>query len=359
LNVATAAVILGIVGLVQGLFLLLLVLFLTVRRSYDRQQRAAFVASRAGLAVPLRNWIVAGAHPEPVVNALRSLPRGTAVGYVSLLARQTIPSAQRDELAQALRGERWVGRAVAQRTSRHWWRRLEAARALAIIGTAQDRTPVLELLNDRHPAVQIAAASALPHVADAATLGQVLDRLFTLPKVVRHYVTSVLRQTQGLAGPALAHRIRTGEEMTELAAWIELASALDDPGAIQAALSRADHPEARVRRAVAKALGRHPGPESARALARMVEDRASGVRAGAARSLGQLGAGSAAVVLAPLLSDPVWQVRLFAGLALAQVGERGRAALRTAREGSDRFARDMATMVSGLSDGAVLELADG
>jgi HEAT repeat protein len=91
----------------------------------------------------------------------------------------------------------------------------------------------------------------------------------------------------------------------------------------------------------------------------MVEDRASGVRAGAARSLGQLGAGSAAVVLAPLLSDPVWQVRLFAGLALAQVGERGRAALRTAREGSDRFARDMATMVSGLSDGAVLELADG
>jgi HEAT repeat protein len=306
----------------------------------------------------MRNWIVAGAHPEPVVNALRALPRGTAVGYVSLLARQTIPGAQRDELAEALRGERWVRRAVAQRTSRHWWRRLEAARALAIIGTTRERDAVLALLADPHPAVQIAAASALPHVADAPTMGRVLDRLFTLPKVVRHFLTSVLRQTQGLTGPALAYRIRTGEEMSELAAWIELAAALDDPGAIQATLSRAEHPESRVRRAVAQALGRHPGPEAARTLAFMVEDRVSGVRAAAARSLGQLGAGTAAPVLGPLLSDPVWQVRLYAALALAQIGERGRAVLRGAREGSDRFARDMATMVSGLSDGAVLELAD-
>ncbi len=358
MSVTTAAVILGVVGLVQGIFLLLLVLFLTVRRSYDRQQRAAFLAARADLAIPLRNWIVAGAHPEPVVNALRALPRGTAVGYVSLLARQTIPTSQRAELGQALRGERWVRRAIRQRTSRHWWRRLEAARALAIIGTAEERGAVLDLLEDEHPAVQIAAASALPHVADSATLGQVLDRMFSMPKVVRHYATTVLRQTQGLTGPALAYRIRTGEEMTELAAWIELAAALDDPGAIQAALSRADHPESRVRRVVAKALGRHPGPAAARTLAVMVEDRVSSVRAAAARSLGQLGAGAAAPVLEPLLRDPVWQVRLYAALALAQIGERGRTALRAARSGSDRFARDMATMVSGLSDGAVLELAD-
>lgn len=358
MNLATAAVILGVVALVQVIFLLLLVLFLAVRRSYDRHQRAAFVAARSELATPLRNWIVAGAHPEPVVNALRALPRGTAVGYVSLLARQTIPASQRVELAAALRGERWVRRAIAQRTSRHWWRRLEAARALAIIGTERERAAVLALLDDPHPAVQIAAASALPLVADAATLSLVLDRLFTRPKVVRHYLTTVLRETQGLAGPALALRIRTGEEMSELAAWIELASALDDPGAIEATLSRAGHPEARVRRAVAHALGRHPGPEAARTLTLMLTDRAAGVRAAAARSLGQLGAGTAAPVLGPLLSDPVWQVRLLAALALAQIGERGRAILRSAREGSDRFARDMATMVSGLSDGAVLELAD-
>jgi len=358
MTITTAAVVLGVVALVQGAFLLLLVAFLTVRRRYDRQQRAAFDAARAGLDVPLRNWIVAGAHPEPVVNALRALPGGTAIGYVSLLARQTIPPAQRDELAEALRGERWVVRAIAQSSSRYWWRRLEAARALSIIGTYRDRDAVLALLRDEHPAVQIAAASGLPRVADTATLGRVLDGLFTFPKVVRNYVTSVLRQTQGLAGPALAVRIREGQEMSELTSWIDLAASLDDPGAIAAALVRADHPDAAVRRSVARALGRHPGPDAARALAQLAGDRAATVRAAAARSLGQLGAGTAAPVLAPLLTDAVWQVRLRSALALAQIGERGRAVLRTARAGSDRFARDMATLVSGLSDGAVLELAD-
>ena len=62
--------------------------------------------------------------------------------------------------------------------------------------------------------------------------------------------------------------------------------------------------------------------------------------------------------LAPLLADRVWLVRLRAALSLAQLGERGRAALRVANEGNDRFAREMATMVSGLTDGAVLELGD-
>jgi HEAT repeat protein len=354
----TAAIVLGVAAVVQGVFLLLLVLFLAVRRRYDRMQRAAYLMARGGLEVPLRNWIVAGAHPEPVVNALRELPSGTAVGYVSLLARQTIPAAQRDELAMALRHEQWIQRAVRRRASRYWWRRLEAARALSIIGTPREQALVLELLADEHPAVQIAAASALPRVADVEALGRVLDDLFGFPKVVRHYVTSVLRQTQNIAGPALAERIRGGEDMAELTAWIELAASLDDSGAIIAALTRAEHPDAPVRRAVAKALGRHPGPDAARVLAVLATDRAATVRAAAARSLGQLGAGTAAPVLAPMIADPVWAVRLRAALALAQIGERGRAALRTAREGPDRFARDMATMVSGLTDGAVLELAD-
>lgn len=358
MTIALSAVVLGVIAAVQGTFLLLLLLFLSVRRRYDRAQRAAFVAARDALEVPLRNWIVAGSHPELVVSALRALPRGTAVGYVSLLARQTIPAAQRDELAEALRGERWVGAAIRRRSSRYWWRRLEAARALSLIGTARERAEVLALLQDPHPAVQIAAASALPRVADTATLGRVLDEIFTLPKVVRHYVTTVLRQTQSLVGPALAVRIREGQVLGELVAWLELAAALDDPGAIAASMLRADHPEAPVRRAVARALGRRPGPDAARILARLTEDRSATVRAAAAQSIGQLGAGAAASVVAPLLGDAVWVVRLRAALSLAQLGERGRAALRAARDGHDRFARDMATLVSGLSDGAVLELAD-
>lgn len=354
-----AAVILGVVGVVQAAFLVLLLGFVLVRRSYDRERRTAFVAGRDALAGPLRDWIVAGAHPEPVVRALRALPRGTAVGYISLLARQTIPESQRNELAVALRGEPWMRTAVQRRRSRYWWRRLEAARALSIIGTTKDRDALHELLRDEHPAVQIAAAAALPRVADAALFGQVMDDLFTMPKVTRNFLTSVLRQRALAAGEPLAQRIRAGSNPSELSAWISLAASLDDPRAIEASLAHIAHPSVFVRRTVARALGRFAGPDAARALAQLSSDTDSSVRAAAARSLGELGASGATPLLAPMVGDPVWQVRLHAALALAQLGERGRAALRAAREGDDRFARDMATMVSGLSDGAILELGQG
>lgn len=355
----SAAFIFGVIAAVQAVFLLLLFLFLMVRRRYDRQRDAAYQASQRSLAEPLRNWIVAGAHPEPLVRALGQLPSGTAVGYLSLLARQTITAAQRDELATALRGEPWMTRALAQRDSRFWWRRLEAARALSIVGTEHDRDAVVDLLRDEHPAVQVAAASALPRVADTELLGRVVDGIFTLPKVVRQYVTTVLRQTQGQAGEALTVRIAGGESsMMELAAWIELAAAIDHPQAIAASIAHAAHPAPAVRRSVAKALARHPGPDAARALVALLQDDEPSVRALAARALGQLGSSAVVPALAPLLNDRVWQVRLRTALALAQLGERGRAALRSAREGSDRFAREMATMVSGLTDGAVLELGD-
>jgi HEAT repeat protein len=355
----SAAVVLGIVGVVQVAFLALLLTFVIVRQRYDRERRAAFVAGREALAAPLRDWIVAGAHPEPVVRALRALPRGTAVGYVSLLARQTIPEAQRNELAVALRNEPWMRAAFARGASRLWWRRLEAARALGIVGGPQDRDAVLALLRDVHPAVQIAAATALPRVADEATFDAVMDGLFSLPKVTRTYLTGVLRQRAATVAAPLVRRIAAGAAAPDLAAWISLAAALDDPRAIEASLPHAAHPSPYVRRTVARALGRFAGPDAARALADLVGDVDPTVRAAAARALGELGATGAVPLLAPLVGDPVWQVRLHAALSLAQLGERGRAALRVAREGGDRFARDMAAMVSGLSDGAILEMGQG
>lgn len=355
----SAAVILAVVGVVQLAFLAMLFVFVLVRRRYDRDRLAAFVAGRDGLAGPMRDWIVAGAHPEPVVRALRALPRGTAVGYVALLARQSIPEVQRTELAVALRNEPWIRTAVKQRRSRYWWRRLEAARALSIVGTANDREAVLELIRDEHPAVQIAAATALTRVGDEATYGAVMDDLFGMPKVTRTYLTTVLRQkASAVAGP-LVERIQAGRQPLELSAWISLAASLDDPRALEASLQHVTHSSAFVRRTVARALGRFSGPDAARVLADLVADRDATVRAAAARSLGELGASGAVPLLAPLISDPVWQVRLYAALSLAQLGERGRAALRAAREGSDRFARDMATMVSGLSDGAIIEMGQG
>ncbi len=353
-----AVLIAGTVAIIQVAFLALLLAFLLVRRAYDRRQRAAFEAGKLELSVPLRNWLVAGGHPEPLVTVLRQMPSGTSVGYLALLARQTIPDANRDELAAALRGERWLRLALRQARSRWWWRRLEAARALSIIADPSDRDAVLRLFFDEHPAVQVAAAAALPRVADATVIGKVLDRLDGLPKVVRHYVTTVLRRAQGEVGPALAARIERGSHFAPLAAWIELAEAIAEPRAVAAALTRVDHPSAAVRRTIARALRRYPHPEADAALVTLLADKDPSVRSAAARTLGELGSRSAVPSLVPMLSDGVWLVRVRAAVSLAQLGEKGRAALRAARAGDDRFARDMATMVTGLTEGAILEMGD-
>ena len=355
----TSALVLAVIAVVQAAFLILIFVFLLVRRLYDRRQQATFLAARGGIAGPLRSWLVAGAHPEPVVRALRELPTGTAIGYVALLARQTIPAGNRDELAEALRGERWVRVAIAQRRSRFWWHRLEAARALSLVAGPRERDAVAELLQDPHPAVQIAASAAVPRVADEVVIGQVLDNLDRMPKVVRHYLTSILAQTRSVTGAPLAARIREGGHFARLAAWIELAESIDDPLAVQAAMAHVAHPAPAVRRTLARALRRRPATDSEQTLVQLLRDPDFSVRAAAARTLGELGPSTIVPALAPLLGDDVWIVRLRAAIALAQAGERGRAVLRAARTGSDRFARDMAAMVIGLSDGALLEIGDG
>ena len=58
------------------------------------------------------------------------------------------------------------------------------------------------------------------------------------------------------------------------------------------------------------------------------------------------------------LADRSWWVRFRCALALAQLGETGGGRCEAARDRTDRYAADMATMVSGLSDGAVVEFAE-
>ena len=354
----TTTLTLGIIAIAQAAFLVLLFMFLLVRRAYDRTQRSAYLAAQGELAAPLHAWLIEGAPPDPVVALLRRMPRGSAVGYLALLVRQTIPEADREELAQVLRGERWVAAALAQHRSRFWWRRLEAARALTLMAGSPDRDTVRTLFEDEHPAVQIAASAALPRVMDPELVGHILDDLEGLPKVVRNFVTTVLRRTQSQVGPALAARINAGDRFSELAAWIELADAIDAPAAVAAAMRRADHPAVAVRRTIARVLRRRPGPDAEMILVRLLNDRDPTVRSAAARTLGELGSRGAIPVLSALLSDATWMVRVRSAVALAQMGAPGLRALKAARVGGDRFARDMATMVSGLSDGAVFEMGD-
>jgi HEAT repeat protein len=113
-----------------------------------------------------------------------------------------------------------------------------------------------------------------------------------------------------------------------------------------------------MRISAARAIRRYMHPDAEAVLRDMMRDTDWRVRAQAARGLGTIGATEAVADLSSALADRSWWVRFRSALALAQLGELGRRALRIARERPDRFAADMASMVSGLSDGAVMELAE-
>lgn len=351
-------VVLGVIAVVQTIFLVLLLAFLVVRRWYDRARRAAFAGGRAALVKPVRDWLVADGSIEPVVRGLAALPSAAVVGYASFFTRGNVPVEKRAELAAALHDARWIRRAVASAGSRRWWRRIEAARAIALVGTAEDRDAVRDLFDDEQPAVAIAAVDCLPRVADAALVGTVLDRYAALPVMVRHYLESTLSEMRELVEPVLVARLRADAPPDALAHWISLAGALMSHPALRAAGTLSAHPSDEVRSAVADALRRVPNDATMHTLSVLLRDESPIVRERAAASLGYLASPRALPMLQHSMRDSSWMVRRRSALALAQLGESGRLAVRALTDDPDRYVANMATVVSGLSGGALLELTE-
>lgn len=355
----TALAVLVVIGLAQGAFLVLLVIFLGVRQQVDRVRAISVDATLSGLAAPLGAWLAGTGSVHDFVATLRSLPGRSALGITGNLVRTAIPDGYRAELALALRNEPWVKRAIGHAASRQWGRRLEAARCLALAGTPEDAMVLEALLDDVRPAVAIAAVTALPRVADSRVVERVLDRLVTLPGAVLRYLQSTLREMRPLVEPALVRRLVPDAPSLALARWVTLAGALELPLALDRVVTLADHADARVREAVATAIRRVPRKRSADILLHMLRDVDASVREAAAHGLGELASASAIPALIQMVHDDAWAVRLRATLALTQLGEPGRAAVRSLRADGDPNVADMATLIAGLGDGALFDMVEG
>jgi hypothetical protein len=354
----TDSLVLAVVALSQLAFFALLVLLVFVNRarSARRDRRAALAASH--VAEPLRRWVLGTARISDVTAALRRLSPHDALEQTTLAVGARVAPEQAAELARALREERWVRRLLRQAKSRWWWRRLDAARLLGVVASLRDRSLLYRLLGDEHPAVQAAASACLTRMGDSVLIEHVLDSLHTRCAVVRVFQLGVLRQAWKDVVPALLRRLGPGAPIARLEVWISLAESIGDSRCIEPLVALRHHPQAQVRISTARALRRFFHADAAAALREMIGDDDWRVRAQAARALGVISATAAEPDLVRALEDRSWWVRFRAALALAQLGETGRRALRIARQLPDRYAADMAAMVSGLSDGAVVELAE-
>lgn len=350
-------IVLVVIAIAQGAFLAALAGFILYRCSRVRVLQL-FVAPRlADARAALRAW-VAGAGPvAPVIDAMGRLPRADALEFASEAAATVLAPEAHASFAFALREEAWFRHTVRLATSRRWWERRQAARALAVAGSPDDRQSLALLLRDTEPAVAVIALSALARVPEPDLIGDALDRYPTLPPVIRRFVLGALVTVRDAVEGPLVARIDGRAGPRARAAWIDLGVQLNLTGALIAGARHATESEPVVREAAARAFGALPSAATLDALGRMIVDPVAEVRRAAARSLGRIGSVHGAEPLERALHDPAWSVRYAAALALAQLGERGRTALLALRGDADRFVAETATVVSGLSDGALLELS--
>jgi HEAT repeat protein len=352
----TESIVLAVIAVAQAAFFVLLVILLLAARARGqaRQRRDAAAALQA--QEPLRHWLIGTGSAVRVGSAFRRLPPEMAREQIILISDRVAPS-QMQELTKVLRSESWVVRTVSRARSIFWWRRLEAARLLAVVAAPRDKLTVRRLIADPHPAVQSAATHCLTRLDDEGLVADVIDRMPDRSPAVRLGQAQVLRSVWRLAARPLLRRLQARGAPHRLEVWIQIAEAIGDPQCLAAAAVLHRHPDAGVRAAVARALRHFPHPDASAALVERIADPEWRVRAEAARSLGAVASADAVPLLVRALSDRAWHVRYRAALALAELGEPGREALEAAASRQDDpYARDMSIMVGALADGTIAEL---
>lgn len=310
------------------------------RRPLEQGRAALYVMMRARSPVP-------DAERESCMDTLRRLPPRLQARLVMSLARSLDPSAA-TPLRRVAAGIGITRRAERFCRSRLWWRRLEGARLLALLG--DESGAVARLLRDPHPAVrrqavELAAEDPAPGMIDG------LVRLLRRPAGAEVFsAQDALLRAGTVAVEPLATMLDAGEGPGTKAA-LRVARALAHPRFTAPAIVLCAAADPGTRAAAAELLGATGGEESTTVLGSLLDDPDPAVRAAAARSLGRLRYWASAPRLAGRMRDTSWQVRRSAGLALRAVGPPGLLLLKKMQSDANNFAADMARQVLDLPAG--------
>lgn len=344
-----------IVALVQGVLLAALVILVILNRWFRLRRRARVHPRVIALDRAMQRWALGTVDLGTVLVHLARLPLPLAVdALVGWSAR--VPGDRWRQLAGALRGHWWARIVRSNSASARWWKRLEAARFLAVTATPEDTSRVLRLLRDPHPAVHVAAVATLERLESAALTTAALERLPRLAPTIGAYYAGMLRRSRPVVVQLLLKMLKR-EDDPGLVRLVEFAGRLNEPALRERLTALAAHRDVDVRTQAVRALGAYPHRESIAAATRAATDAAWSVRAFAVRSLGTIADPATLPLVRAALRDPEWWVRLRAGLALTRFGAPGRNTLLEAEVGAHADARDMARLILGLSPQALAEYA--
>lgn len=330
--------VLALEGLALVMVLVAIVAYALWAVSSDRSLRHRMRIGRQLLLASLDGPI-----SDELVERLERLGRRTQIRLLAELA-PSLRGAQRITLRELATRLGLAARAERRCHSRLWWRRLYATRLLTLMDAGEDIMPAL--IRDPHRLVRTQVAEWAAMHPTPAILVALTGLLDDQERIARFAVQDTLLRIGQPAVPVIIGALGTMSHLG-IASGLLVAARLGDPELLPLALSFTDHPAAPVRAAAADALGALGGDEAVAVLCRLLGDPATEVRQEAARALGRLRHWSSAAALLPLLGDPTWPVRRQSALALAAMGAPGSLILRTALQGADRFAADIAAQALG------------
>jgi HEAT repeat protein len=299
----------------------------------------------------VRDVVAAGVRPRSLTDEGRE-----TLGALSVADQRAVVLM----LARNLKGEekRWltelagelglIAAALRLCGSKRWWRRLEGARLLTLLGGGGDR--VLRMAEDPHPLVRGQVAKWCGSNPSSASLHTLAGMLGDREAASRYAVQDALVRLHGRAAPPLVEELSTVEDPVKAHTALVAARAVGDHSLAPVVERLAGHASAHVRAAAFQALGRTGVTGSISLVEAGLYDRAATVRAAAALALGELRHWPAGPSIVRHLQDPFWDVRLAAGRALLLTGPPGRLLLRRAMRDEDMFVRDMARYTLDVAD---------
>jgi HEAT repeat protein len=338
-----SAHVLAVIAIAQGLFIGLLLVLLVSRRlvagvrSHGARQYGE-LATRAAA-----RWLAREVEDEHLRVRLEPLSFSHLSCLLQGLSAQ-MGGRDWERLSQFARSTDWYDRVRAMATSRVWWRRLQAARALQAVATDEDLVLIEALLRDDAIGVRRAAVCCLRRVQSPRLAEAALDMAAREPQVLRDQILETLACGRSEIVEALIRRLEGGDR-----------EQLGTPVLSPHVLAHVTAIDLEVRIAAARALASFPNASSSAALATLLDDPAWQVRAQAAAALGEIGARETLERLDRALTDPSWWVRLRAALALRRLGRGGVAILEARRPEDDRYAYEMARYVLELDAAAIAE----
>ena len=275
------------------------------------------------------------------IKSLRGLSPQLQIKLISDIA-PNLSGEHRQWLAAVAEELGLAARARASCRSKRWWKRLEGARFLTMLGPDEDVMP--SLLMDRRLEVRVQATEwAADHPTPEVATG--LIALLEDPERLRPFaICDALLRMGNMVVEPLAEYIanHSGRQVEEA---LEVAAGLGDHRFMEPALALSRDESSRVRATSARLMGVLGGNPAVETLVRLLKDPEPQVRSAAARATGEVGHWPTSGAVAALLRDPSWEVRREAGVALRALGAPGNLLLRRSLSDPNPEAIDIARLV--------------